>query len=114
MVSYFYALLAFHSREASVTAFLPLRICCKQGRLQRAGVHPGRCTPARSERHSEVRSECDGVRRRRAYRPIETDWQVRLYEVSLEQAPVSMLDRKTFVNQGRKSHCRLVYDECRA
>jgi hypothetical protein len=51
---------------------------------QHTGVHSWTRTPARSERHSEVRSECDGVRRRRVYRPTETDWQVCLDEVSFE------------------------------
>jgi hypothetical protein len=57
-----------------------------------------------------VHSECDGVRGRRAYRPAETDWQVCLDEVSFEQAVV-MLDGPAFVNQGRKSPCRVIYVE---
>jgi hypothetical protein len=69
-------------------------------------------TPARSESHSEVHSECDGVGRGRAYGPIETDWQVCLDEVSFEQAVV-MLDRPAFINQGRKSHRGVIYDERR-
>src|SRR5258707_1065653 len=74
-------------------------------------VHQATHTPARSESHSEVHSECDSVRRRCAYRATETDWQVRLDEVSLEQATVSMLDRKTFVKQGRESPRRVIYVE---
>ena len=67
-------------------------------------------TPARSESHSEVHSECDGVGRGRAYGPIETDWQVCLDKVSFEQAVV-MLDGPAFVNQGSKSPCRVIYVE---
>ena len=70
-------------------------------------------TPARSESHSEVHSECDGVGRGRAYGPIETDWQVCLDKVSFEQAVV-MLDRPAFINQGRKSHRGVIYDERRS
>src|SRR5258707_15692043 len=78
--------------------------------LQRSA---GRGTQGRSERHSEVRSERDGVGRRRVRRPTETDGQICLDEISLEEA-VFMLDGPAVVHQGRKSHCRLVYDECRA
>jgi succinate dehydrogenase / fumarate reductase flavoprotein subunit len=70
-------------------------------------------TQARSESHSEVHGECDSVRRRRADRPTETDWQVCLDEVSFEQAVV-MLDRPAFINQGRKSHRGVIYDERRS
>jgi hypothetical protein len=61
-----------------------------------------------------VQSECDGVGRRRAYRPIETDWQVCLDEVSFEQAAIFMFDGPAFVNQRRKSHRGVIYDECRS
>jgi hypothetical protein len=81
--------------------------------LRHTGVHSGTRTPARSETHPEVHSECDGVGRRRAYRPIETDWQVCLDEVSFEQAVV-MLDGPAFINQGRKSHRGVIYDERRS
>jgi hypothetical protein len=66
-------------------------------------VHQATRIRARSEGHSEVHSECDSVRRSCAYWPTETNGQVGLDEVSLEQAAVSMLDRKAFVNQGRES-----------
>src|SRR5438105_4086890 len=45
-----------------------------------------------------------------ACRPTETDWQVCLDEVSFEQ-PIVMLDGPAFVNQGRKSPCRVIYVE---
>ena len=54
--------------------------------------------------------ECDGVRRRRAYRPTETDWQVCLDEVGFEQAVV-VLDGPAFVNQRRKSPRGVIYNE---
>jgi hypothetical protein len=80
---FFYALLAFHSRFASVIAFRPLPFVAKKDPvLQHAGVHSGRAPQARSESHAEVHSECDSVRRRRVCRPIETDGQVCLDEVS--------------------------------
>jgi hypothetical protein len=69
--------------------------------------------PVRSESYSEVHSECDGVGCGSAYRPIETDWQVCLDKVSFEQAVV-MLDRPAFINQGRKSHRGVIYDERRS
>jgi hypothetical protein len=69
--------------------------------------------PVPSESHSEVHSECDGVGCGRAYRPTESDWQVCLDEVSFEQAVV-MLDGPAFVNQGRKSHRGVIYDERRS
>jgi hypothetical protein len=67
-------------------------------------------TPARSETQSEVHSECDGVRRRRVYRPIETDWQVCLDEVSFEEA-VLIPNGPVVVHQGRKSPIRAIYVE---
>jgi hypothetical protein len=70
-------------------------------------------TQARSERDSEVHGKCNSVGRRRAYRPAETDWQVCLDEVSFEQAVV-MLDGPAFINQGRKSHRGVIYDERRS
>jgi hypothetical protein len=73
-------------------------------------MHSGRRTPARSERYSEVRSECDGIRRRRVCRPTETDWQVSLDEVSFEQT-VTILDRPAVVHQGRKSPRWVIYIE---
>jgi hypothetical protein len=81
------------------------------GSLRRTRL--GATFPVPSESHSEVHSECDSVRRRRAYRPIETDWQVCLDEVSFEQAVV-MLDGPAFINQGRKSHRGVIYDERRS
>jgi hypothetical protein len=42
-------------------------------------------TQARSESHSEVHGKCNSVRRRRTYRPIETDWQVCFDEVALNK-----------------------------
>src|SRR5258708_29359972 len=44
-------------------------------------------TPVCSERHSELRSKCDGVRRGRVHWPAETHWQVCLDEVSFESKP---------------------------
>ena len=70
-------------------------------------------TQARSESHSEVHGKCNSVGRRGAYRPIETDWQVCLDEVSFEQAVV-MLDGPAFVNQGHKSHRGIIYDKRRS
>src|SRR4030088_612581 len=67
----------------------------KEPCLRHTGMRSGTRTPARSERPSSVHSECDGVRRRRAYRPTETDGQVCLDEVSFEQAVV-MLDGPAF------------------
>jgi hypothetical protein len=61
--------------------------------------HLAKRTPARSETQSEVHSECDGVRRRRVYRPIETDWQVCLNEVSFEEA-VLIPNGPAVVHQG--------------
>jgi hypothetical protein len=76
-------------------------------------VHWGTRTLVRSERYSEVHGKCNSVSRRRAYRPTETDWQVCLDEVSFEQAVV-MLDGPAFINQGRKSHRGVIYDERRS
>jgi hypothetical protein len=70
-------------------------------------------THARSESQSEVHGKCNSVGRRRGCRPIETDWQVCLDEVGLEQAVV-MLDGPAFINQGRKSHRGVIYDERRS
>src|ERR1700676_4712676 len=67
---------------------------------------------ARSESHSEVHIERDGFRHRPAYRPIETDWQVCLNEVSLEKAVV--LDGPAVVHQGGKSPRRGIYVERRS
>ena len=71
----------------------------------------GAPTTARSESYSEVHSERNRVCRRRAYWPTETHRQVRLDKVSLEQATVSVFDRKAFVNQGRESPRRVIYVE---
>ena len=71
-------------------------------------THP----PAHSETQSEVHSECDGVRRRPAYRPIETDWQVCLNEVGFEEAVlIRSSNGPTVVYQGRKSPIRGIYVE---
>jgi hypothetical protein len=72
-----------------------------------------RASTVGSESHSEVHGECDSVRRRSASRPIETDWQVCLDKVSFEQAVV-MFDGPAFINQGRKSHRGVIYDERRS
>jgi len=66
-----------------------------------------------SETQSHVKSEGDGVRRRTDYRPVETDWQVPLNEVSLEEG-VLPLEGPAFVNQGRKSPSRGIYVERRS
>jgi hypothetical protein len=69
-------------------------------------------TPAGLETQSEVHSECDGVRRRPAYRPIETDWQVCLNEVSFEEAVLTRtFNGPAVVHQGRKSPIRAIYVE---
>ena len=65
-------------------------------------------TGASSESQSGVHRECDGVRRRPAYRPLETDWQVRLKEVTSEEA-VFTLEGEALVHQRRKSPRRGVY-----
>ena len=85
----------------------------KEPCLRHAWVRSETRTPARSESYSEVHGKCNSVGRRRAYRPIETDWQVCLDEVSFEQAVV-MLDGPAFINQGRKSHRGVIYDERRS
>ena len=85
----------------------------KEPRLRHAWVRSETRTHARSESHSEVHGKCNSVGRRRSYRPIETDWQVCLDEVSIEQAVV-MLDGPAFVNQGGKSHRGIIYDERRS
>ena len=74
-------------------------------------LHSGAPTTARSESYSEVHSGRNRVCRRRAYWPTETHRQVRLDKVSLEQATVSVFDRKAFVNQGRESRPQVIYVE---
>ena len=96
--------------ELRSTRFAPLQ---KEPSLRHTWVRSETRTQARSESHSEVHGKCNRVRRRRAYRPIETDWQVCLDEVSFEQAVV-MLDGPAFINQGRKSHRGVIYDERRS
>ena len=69
-------------------------------------------TPAGLETQSEVHSECDGVRRRRVYRPIETDWQVCLNEVGFEEAVLTRTPNgPAVVHQRRKSPIRGIYIE---
>jgi hypothetical protein len=76
-------------------------------------LHLATRTTAHSVSQSEVQSECDGVRRRHSYRPIETDWKVSLKEVSFEEA-VLTLDGPAVVHQGRKSPRRGIYIERQA
>jgi hypothetical protein len=81
------------------------------GSLRRTPL--GATFPVPSESHSEVHCECDGVGCGRAYRLTESDWQVCLDEISFEQAVV-MLNGPAFINQGRKSHCGVIYYERRS
>jgi hypothetical protein len=69
-----------------------------------------RTSRPRSETQSEVHRKLDGVRRRPAYRPIETDGQVSFNEVSFEEAVVT-LQGPAVVDQGRKSPRGGIYIE---
>src|ERR1700693_61252 len=73
-------------------------------------LHSGTRSRSPSETQSEVHSECDGVRRRHVYRPIETDWQGCLNEVSFEEAVLTP-NGPAVVHQGRKSPRRGIYIE---
>ena len=77
---------------------------------QHTGVRSGKHTPLRSEGHAEVHSECSRVRRRPAYRPVETDRQVCLNEVSFEDSVVT-LEAPAVVHEGRRSPSRVIYVE---
>ena len=71
-------------------------------------LHSARRTPAPSETQSEVHSEGDGICSRLAYRPIETDWQVCLNEVTFKEAAFP-LNGPAVVQERRKSPRRGIY-----